>query len=141
MAAALPRSLKTRNVSSFSQLKAPNLWLGKQIHGGAHGAGWWLPMWRLGQASAVGEMQKCRFLLPPEQGLVWVKALTCFHPPPNCHTAQKKSYRGVNGDEVRNSLLFCSSGFDMKNCDNANLGCLPTSVHCTGDAGIKFSGR
>lgn len=46
----------------------------------------------------------------------------------------------MNGDEVRNSLLFCSSGFDTKNCDNANLGCLPTSVHCTAASGIQFSG-
>lgn len=48
----------------------------------------------------------------------------------------KKSYRGVKGNEVRNSLLFCSSEFDMMNSDNANLGYLPTSLHCSGAAGF-----
>lgn len=136
MAAALPRSLKTRHKSYFSHLKAPNLRLRKHSHGEIHSGNWWPSIWRLGWAAVVEGDTEMQISSTPRARAGLGESTSVLSSTPKLSHSIKKSYRGGNEDEVRNSLLFCSSEFGMINSDNANLGCLLTSVHCSGAAGF-----
>lgn len=140
VAPALPRSLKIRHISSFSHLKAPNLRLRKHSHGEVYSGKWWPSIWRLGWASAVEGDTEMQISSTPRARAGLGESTRVLSSTPKLSHSIKKSYRGGNRNEVRNSLLFCSFEFDMINSDNANLGCLPASVHCSGAAGFWFSG-
>lgn len=107
-----------------------------QTHREAHGGSWWASTKRLGWASAVGGDIEMQIFSTPRARAGLGESTCILSSTPKLSHSIKKSYRGVNGNEVRNSLLLCSSEFDMINSDNTNLGCLPTSVPCVGAAGI-----